>query len=356
MAAVWTPISRWFSSFKKKKEADTFPVDEIGSEAPIRTRAEDRLRRAEYADRIATVLSQLSPREGRVFAIRGGWGFGKSSLKNLITEQLKIRDGGASWLEFNPWQCLAAGRTACGSTVGSVKMLEPGPEGVATHPCFTGQDIHIVSIAYEGRRIGRIILGPYLPAATTEVPATFVALDPNLDLERARRSLIKVPRAKAETVVRIAKHLQATLDLILFSGHKTLLTSQMHLASVRESFRELTETTIASLQSTGISSGQHICITRNIDQRPVRHDPLGRRNGQLAVFEHLQVYLQFGQAIGIGPKRMYPAFHQMLNISFLLLEMLRAQEQPFCPHTLIFSYMANIRWHCKFQNARRMTA
>lgn len=104
MAAVWTPISRWFSSFKKKKEADTFPVDEIGSEAPIRTRAEDRLRRAEYADRIATVLSQLSPREGRVFAIRGGWGFGKSSLKNLITEQLKIRDGGASWLEFNPWQ------------------------------------------------------------------------------------------------------------------------------------------------------------------------------------------------------------------------------------------------------------
>jgi two-component system, NarL family, sensor histidine kinase BarA len=39
----------------------------------------------------------------------------------------------------------------------------------------------------------------------------------------------------------VARHLKAALDLILFSGHKTLLTSQMHLLSVRESFRELTE-------------------------------------------------------------------------------------------------------------------
>ena len=138
---------------------------------------------------------------------------------------------------------LASGRAACGATVGAVKLTEPGPEGVATHPCFTGQQYRIVSIAYEGRRIGRVILGPYLPAETTEIPTSFADLDPNLDLERARRSLVKVPRAKAETVSRIAGHLQATLDLILFSGHKTLLTSQMHLASVRESFRELTEKT-----------------------------------------------------------------------------------------------------------------
>ena len=52
---------------------------------------------------------------------------------------------------------------------------------------------------------------------------------------------MKAPRAKPETVQRVARHLKAALDLILFSGHKTLLTSQMHLLSVRESFRELTE-------------------------------------------------------------------------------------------------------------------
>lgn len=137
----------------------------------------------------------------------------------------------------------ASGRAACGATVAAVKLTEPGPDGVATYPCFTGQQYRIVAIAYEGRRIGRVILGPYLPAETTEIPESFANLDPNLDLVRARRLLVKVPRAKAETVVRIAMHLQASLDLILFSGHKTLLTSQMHLASVRESFRELTEKT-----------------------------------------------------------------------------------------------------------------
>ncbi len=50
------------------------------------------------------MLSELSLREGRVFAIRGGWGYGKSSLKNLVSERLDAQDDGAAWLDFNPWQ------------------------------------------------------------------------------------------------------------------------------------------------------------------------------------------------------------------------------------------------------------
>lgn len=78
--------------------------DGIGAEAPIRMASEDRLRRTDYAGRIANILSALSLREGRVFAIRGGWGFGKSSLKNLITEQLDARSDKTDWLDFSPWQ------------------------------------------------------------------------------------------------------------------------------------------------------------------------------------------------------------------------------------------------------------
>jgi signal transduction histidine kinase len=48
-----------------------------------------------------------------------------------------------------------------------------------------------------------------------------------------------MPRAKTETITRIATHLKAALDLIFFSGHRALLTSHMHLASVKESYREL---------------------------------------------------------------------------------------------------------------------
>lgn len=80
------------------------PDDGIGADVPIKIAAQDRLRRTDFAARIAGILSELSLREGRVFALRGEWGFGKSSLKNLITEKLDSRDDGADWLEFNPWQ------------------------------------------------------------------------------------------------------------------------------------------------------------------------------------------------------------------------------------------------------------
>lgn len=98
----------WRSGQRARRAASEFrtePLDNgIGAEAPIRTISQDRLRRGDYASRIADVLSELSPREGRVFSIRGGWGFGKSSLKNLITEKLDATGGDVTWLDFNPWQ------------------------------------------------------------------------------------------------------------------------------------------------------------------------------------------------------------------------------------------------------------
>jgi two-component system sensor histidine kinase BarA len=136
---------------------------------------------------------------------------------------------------------LASGRAACGATVGAVKIADPDEDGTLIHPCFSGQQYRVVAIEYEARRIGRFILGPYLPAEVTEVPSSLLEIDPKIDHEKARSLLVKVPRARSETVQRVARHLKAALDLILFSGHKTLLTSQMHLLSVRESFRELTD-------------------------------------------------------------------------------------------------------------------
>jgi hypothetical protein len=97
----------WWAGRGARKQADEArakPIDTgIGAEAAIRTTSEDRLRRADFAGRIAAVPSELTPREGRVFAIRGGWGFGKSSIKNLITERLDTNEG-VDWLDFNPWQ------------------------------------------------------------------------------------------------------------------------------------------------------------------------------------------------------------------------------------------------------------
>ena len=136
---------------------------------------------------------------------------------------------------------IIAGRAACGSTVSAVKALEPGVTGDARHECFTGNAYRVVSLEYDARRVGRVILGPYLPATVNEVPASLVGLDAGVDAQKARSLLARVPRAKEETVTRMASHLKRTLDLIMFAGHKAHLTSQMHLASVRESYRELEE-------------------------------------------------------------------------------------------------------------------
>ncbi|HEX3595692.1 MAG TPA: ATP-binding protein, partial [Polyangiaceae bacterium] len=125
--------------------------------------------------------------------------------------------------------------------VNLVSDVEPGPKGEAAYNCFTGAVYHVVAIQYDGRQLGRLILGPFLPANVKEVPQTLLAVEPEVDVVVAKELLLKMPRAREETVRQIARHLRGTLDLILFSGHKALLTSSMHLASVRESFRDLQE-------------------------------------------------------------------------------------------------------------------
>ncbi|MBO9101779.1 MULTISPECIES: KAP family P-loop NTPase fold protein [unclassified Rhizobium] len=100
--AVLQRLKKWWFGTSATR---AFPGDpEIGADVPIRTAKQDLLRRVGYAERIAIILSELSLDEGRVFAIRGPWGAGKSSLKNLVVEQLKNGSKRADWLEFNPWQ------------------------------------------------------------------------------------------------------------------------------------------------------------------------------------------------------------------------------------------------------------
>jgi two-component system, NarL family, sensor histidine kinase BarA len=134
---------------------------------------------------------------------------------------------------------LSDGRMACMKTVAAARRVDPHARGEVTHPCFTGAEYHIFSIDYDGRRLGKIVLGPYLPADVTIVPPSLLAVDPGIDAARALELLPRMPRAKPETIALISDHLRRTLELILFSGHKALLTSQMHLSSVRESYREL---------------------------------------------------------------------------------------------------------------------
>ncbi|MEO8900533.1 MAG: ATP-binding protein [Polyangiaceae bacterium] len=133
------------------------------------------------------------------------------------------------------------GRAALSDVAGKVKNLVLGEDGMASYPCPTGERYRVAAIQYDGRRIGRMILGPFVAPGQQEPPPALLALDAELDPARLRDLYRAMPRADDESVVKLARHLGRILDLLLFSGHRALLTSNMHLASVRESFRELEE-------------------------------------------------------------------------------------------------------------------
>ena len=135
------------------------------------------------------------------------------------------------------------GRKACAAIVGGVRAQDPGESGDVSRPCFTGATYRVMALEYDGRRVGRLIVGPFVPGSLSEPPPTLLSVDKMVDPEKAKALLAKMPRAKAETITRIASHLKSALDLILFSGHKAHVTSKMHLASVRESYRQLEEKT-----------------------------------------------------------------------------------------------------------------
>ena len=143
-----------------------------------------------------------------------------------------------AWVNGTP-----KGAKACAATVSAVMQRDPGESGDVTHPCFTGAAYRVLGLEYDGRRVGRLVVGPFLPASVVRAPASLTGIDPAITEDRAQVLLARMPRAKAETVTRMAAHLRAALDLILFSGHKAYATSTMHLASVRESFRQLEEKT-----------------------------------------------------------------------------------------------------------------
>lgn len=135
---------------------------------------------------------------------------------------------------------LGGGRDGCGTTVSLVRRLAPTDEQVA-HTCFTGAVYRVVPIVYDGRALGRFVIGPYLPSEVREVPRSLLVIDDGIDADVARKALEEMPRVRKETVERIITHLRNVVDLILFSGHKAYLTSEMHVLSVRESFRELSD-------------------------------------------------------------------------------------------------------------------
>jgi len=158
----------------------------------------------------------------------------------VFTEDGKLLADAADSVELYAYlNTSRAGRAALSDVVSAVKALAPGPDNEASYQCVTGALYRVAGIVYDSRQIGRMILGPFTPDPNGEPPSSLLTLDAQLDVDNLRALFRKLPRGDEQTVSLVARHLARVLDLLLFSGHRALLTSNMHLASVRESFREL---------------------------------------------------------------------------------------------------------------------
>ncbi|MGJ5134349.1 MULTISPECIES: KAP family P-loop NTPase fold protein [unclassified Bradyrhizobium] len=91
--------NRWGSEVQSLREG-AFSAD-----APITTASEDLLGRGDFARALARVLYSHRGSESLVVALRGEWGSGKTSIKNLVVEALTpIGEAKMQVVTFNPWQ------------------------------------------------------------------------------------------------------------------------------------------------------------------------------------------------------------------------------------------------------------
>ena len=89
------------------------PPNPFSADRPIRSKSEDLLGRSAFAESLATVVEGWTGNDSLVVALYGPWGIGKTSIKNMVLEDL--RGGGPNAptiVEFNPWQWAAQAQLA----------------------------------------------------------------------------------------------------------------------------------------------------------------------------------------------------------------------------------------------------
>jgi predicted KAP-like P-loop ATPase len=85
----------------------------FSADRPIRSKSEDLLGRAPFAQSLAEIVEGWTGNASLVMALYGPWGIGKSSIKNMMLEHLGRKGKNApKVVEFNPWQWAAQDKLA----------------------------------------------------------------------------------------------------------------------------------------------------------------------------------------------------------------------------------------------------
>ncbi|HET6922087.1 MAG TPA: ATP-binding protein, partial [Anaeromyxobacteraceae bacterium] len=134
------------------------------------------------------------------------------------------------------------GRSQCIATVGRVKSDPVAEEAIpTTFDCFSGCRYVVQPVLYEGDSVGRIVFGPFVPEDLVSLPSTLTSISGDFDERAASGYLTKIRRVSQPMAEKILKHFADLVDVLVFTGHKNLLTARLHIEAVQESYRELQE-------------------------------------------------------------------------------------------------------------------
>ena len=126
--------------------------------------------------------------------------------------------------------------------VSELKALEVEPGDWRTKDDeTTGTRYLIAPLVYEGDLLGKMVVGPYLPAnaaAQHRIDEPFFA---ELDAARFDRLRDELRRVNDSTLRKIVESLLKCIEVVCHSGYKALLTSNMHLESITTSYDALQE-------------------------------------------------------------------------------------------------------------------
>jgi signal transduction histidine kinase len=109
--------------------------------------------------------------------------------------------------------------------------------------CFSGLRYMVLPVIHEGELLGRIIFGPYVPEQAPRPSPLLAQLEPRLDAARLADLMAPVRRAPDDAVQKVLEQMHRVLSVLVFSSHRAALVSQMHIESVKESYRDLVERT-----------------------------------------------------------------------------------------------------------------
>lgn len=73
------------------------------SDKAIESREDDFLGRINFSQKLAQSIISWSEKESLVISICGEWGYGKSSVINLMKEWFQVEKKEITIFEFNPW-------------------------------------------------------------------------------------------------------------------------------------------------------------------------------------------------------------------------------------------------------------